>query len=91
MLRDDLEIYPNATKDCSWECPFTEVCLAMDEGLDWMDMLYEFEERIETMADQQRPWQLRLYKQHPDLYPEEYKKYCTQGVDTFEEFMEGEN
>lgn len=34
MLTFDLPLYPNPTKDCSWDCSFRPVCLAMDDGSD---------------------------------------------------------
>jgi hypothetical protein len=32
-------ITTNPTRDCTWECNFREICLAMDEGADWEEML----------------------------------------------------
>lgn len=43
MLDPDLPLYPNPTKDCSWDCPFREPCLQMDDGSDYrhtLDMQY---------------------------------------------------
>jgi hypothetical protein len=34
MLSPGLPMYPNPTRDCSWDCPFKEPCLAMDDGSD---------------------------------------------------------
>lgn len=31
--------YPNPTKDCSWKCPFYDVCPMMDDGSDYIRML----------------------------------------------------
>lgn len=39
MLRPDLPLYPNPTKDCSWQCPLMDVCLAVDDGSDWEGLL----------------------------------------------------
>lgn len=39
MLDQDLPLYPNPTKDCSWDCPFKAPCLAMDDGSDFQYML----------------------------------------------------
>lgn len=39
MLDPDLPLYPNPTKDCSWDCPFKEPCLAMDDGSDYQFLL----------------------------------------------------
>lgn len=35
MLNPDLQIYPNPTRDCSWDCDFKGACLNMDDGSDW--------------------------------------------------------
>jgi hypothetical protein len=35
MLNPDLPLYPNPTRDCSWDCGFREACIGMDSGLDW--------------------------------------------------------
>lgn len=32
-------ITTNPTRDCAWDCPFREVCLAMDEDADWEGIL----------------------------------------------------
>jgi RecB family exonuclease len=39
MLNDSLELYPNPTRDCSWDCDFRGPCVAMDDGSDWQSML----------------------------------------------------
>ena len=39
MLDPDLPLYPNPTRDCSWDCEYRTVCLLMDEGDDWQDYL----------------------------------------------------
>ena len=35
MLDPELPLYPNPTKDCSWDCPFKIPCLQKDEGSDF--------------------------------------------------------
>jgi hypothetical protein len=32
-------LYPNPTSDCSWDCDFKPVCLAMNDGSDWQFIL----------------------------------------------------
>lgn len=39
--------YPNPTKDCSWECNFRSVCMAMNDGSDWEQMLEQYRPRKE--------------------------------------------
>jgi len=35
MLNPELPIYPNPTRDCSWQCTFNGACVAYDAGEDW--------------------------------------------------------
>jgi hypothetical protein len=35
MVNPDIPIYPNPTRDCTWDCPFRDVSLGMDGGDDW--------------------------------------------------------
>jgi hypothetical protein len=39
MFDAALPLYPNPTRDCSWDCPFKDPCLAMDDGSDFSYML----------------------------------------------------
>lgn len=57
MLDPHLPLYPNPTKDCSWDCPFKAPCLAMDDGSD-----YEFMLRTEyaTWAGYKDDWRARI-------------------------------
>lgn len=41
MLNPDLPLYPNETKDCTWDCGFRDVCLMMDRDDDWEHVLKE--------------------------------------------------
>ena len=36
---DDAKLWPNPTKDCSWDCSYRAVCPAIDDGSDWEYML----------------------------------------------------
>ena len=66
MTNPDLMIYPNPTRDCSWDCAeYRSVCLAMDEGGDWEYMLSEF---FETKQEEGDEWQNRI------TWPEEANK-----------------
>lgn len=35
MLNPDLSMYPNPTRDCSWDCFGKAACIMMDDGSDW--------------------------------------------------------
>ena len=39
MLNQDLPLYPNATRDCSWDCNMRDICLMIDRGEDWQHVL----------------------------------------------------
>ena len=41
MLNPSLPLYPNPTRDCSWDCPFNSACVGVDAGEDWTQQLYE--------------------------------------------------
>lgn len=74
LLNPNLPIYPNPTMDCKWKCPFRTVCIAQEEGADWQYLLTEmFEERVETLTDDFKAWEKRLFMKYPDKFPEEYQ------------------
>lgn len=54
MLDPKLGLYPNPTRDCSWECPFREPCVMQDDGSDYLQVLEDEYERAETEAE--RSW-----------------------------------
>ena len=54
MTDPGLPLYPNPTRDCSWDCDFRSVCIAMDEGSDWEYMLEEFYEPKKEEGDEWR-------------------------------------
>jgi hypothetical protein len=42
MLNEDLPLYPNKTRDCSWNCPLQIPCLAIDDGSDYQEALQAY-------------------------------------------------
>jgi len=54
MLNPDLYIYPNPTRDCSWDCEFRPACLTMDEGDDWEYLIEQFYQERGEENDQWR-------------------------------------
>lgn len=68
MTNPNLSIYPNSTKDCSWDCSFRDICLAKEEGSDWEYYLSFMEERNETMDDEDPKWLITLKKKFPEKY-----------------------
>lgn len=41
MTDPNIFLYPNFTKDCSWDCPYSDVCLMMENDEDWEPYLEE--------------------------------------------------
>lgn len=65
MTNPDIACYPNPTRDCSWDCPFRSVCLAMEEQADYEYLLLEnFEPRNETMEGELEEWRLKLIEMY---------------------------
>jgi hypothetical protein len=56
MINEDLPLYPNPTRDCSWDCPFRAVCIAMDDDgdIDWL-LREGYQEK-----DEEVDWRSRL-------------------------------
>jgi hypothetical protein len=55
MLDPGLPLYPNPTKDCSWDCPFKSPCLAIDDGSDYEFILRNEYAKWEGYKDDWRP------------------------------------
>jgi len=48
MCNPDLPLYPNPTRDCSWDCSLMDICLMIDRDDDWSELLSELTvERVE--------------------------------------------
>lgn len=57
-MLNDPAITTNPTRDCTWDCPFRDVCIAMDEGADWQGLLdLSFAPKCEATEQ----WQQRLH------------------------------
>jgi hypothetical protein len=41
MCNPDLPLYPNPTRDCSWDCSLQDICLMIDRDDDWESLLQE--------------------------------------------------
>ena len=41
MMNPNIFLYPNFTRDCSWDCPFNDVCLMIERDEDWETYLEE--------------------------------------------------
>lgn len=56
-MLDNPRITTNPTRDCAWDCNFRELCLAIDESVDWKTMA---ELGYGKKADFAERWQTRL-------------------------------
>lgn len=54
MLREELPLYPNPSKDCSWLCPLESACVAMDDGSDYEGLLNTLTVNREEVSDKWR-------------------------------------
>jgi hypothetical protein len=57
MLNPELALYPNPTKDCSWDCPFKAPCLAKDDGSDYE---YILSSEYDQWAGYKDDWRSRV-------------------------------
>ncbi len=61
MCNPDLPLYPNPTRDCSWECNLQDVCLMIDRDDDW-----EFTLEDLTVQRTQEAGEWRQYLKLPE-------------------------
>lgn len=59
MTTPNLYLFPNPTRDCSWDCPFRDACIMQDNGQEeelqaWLDL--NFEERPREEDGNIDPW-----------------------------------
>lgn len=40
---------PNPTRDCSWDCPFLQICGMMDDGSDWWGAVNDIYEEVDPL------------------------------------------
>lgn len=66
LLNPQMSLYPNPTRDCSWDCDFRMACLNMDDGSDWE---YEIEANTVNREDEDTSWRNKL--QYPEPEPEQ--------------------
>jgi hypothetical protein len=58
MMSPDLECFPNPTRDCIWDCPVREACIAQDrEDSDTLELFFkDWEERPRNEDGNTDPW-----------------------------------
>jgi hypothetical protein len=54
MCNPDLPLYPNPTRDCSWDCSLQDICLMMDRDDDWEHLLLDMTTSRDEEFDQWR-------------------------------------
>lgn len=63
MLNPNLYLYPNPTRDCIWDCPLRDVCLAYDDGrYDEVEFILSscYEPRPRGEEGQEPEWRTRI-------------------------------
>lgn len=65
MLDPNLALYPNPTRDCSWDCDFKVACLSLDDGSDWN---YEIETNTADREDLIESWRSNLQYNQIQLF-----------------------
>ena len=65
MIDPKLKLYPNPTRDCTWDCNYRAVCLAMDDGSDYDYMLQTEYVKWEGEGYQSNEWRRRLKYPEP--------------------------
>lgn len=73
MLNDDLPLYPNQTKDCSWSCPLQAACIAMESGGDYEQALSSYARH--PGGDNREGWRKSLPHPANVAMPEEAELY----------------
>ena len=61
MCNPDLPLYPNPTRDCSWDCQLQDVCLMVDRDDDW-----EFALKETTVPRTAEAGEWRQYLKYPE-------------------------
>lgn len=57
MINPNLPLYTNPTKDCVWDCAFSEVCMAMDRDEDWEFLL---QDSTVSRDEEKEEWRMHL-------------------------------
>lgn len=52
-LNPDIPLYPNPTKDCSWDCSAQNACILLDSGLDWQ---HDLDDVMTQRDEDETPW-----------------------------------
>lgn len=73
MLDPDMYCYPSPTRDCIWDCPFRDICIAMDkDDNDYCyELLQDYEPRPRNEDGNIDPWRenIKWPESEDDLLP----------------------
>lgn len=72
ILNEDLPLYPNQTKDCSWSCPLQHACIAMEDGSDYEGTLSTYSKHP---TEEDVSWRNHLPQPNLVLLPSEAERY----------------
>lgn len=72
LLNEDLPLYPNQTKDCSWSCPLQIPCIALESKLDYEPTLASY---ANHPSPQDFSWRKLLPKPNSVVLPPEAVLY----------------
>ena len=64
MMNPDLPLYPNPTKDCSWDCRFNTACVSLDDGSDWE---HELKQLVLEEKRERDPWRQYLARKDAEV------------------------
>jgi hypothetical protein len=57
MLNPNLALFPNPTRDCSWDCDMKAACINLDDGADWE---FELENSTIDRGEEDLSWRRHL-------------------------------
>lgn len=67
MINPNLYLFPNPTRDCIWDCPLRDVCLAMDDNrMDDVNLILttDYEKRARGEEGEEPEWRHKI--KYPD-------------------------
>jgi hypothetical protein len=71
MIQPNLDLFPNPTRDCIWDCDFRDTCLRMDNGDEhqaMLDLYVSYEERPREEDGNIDPWRVNIPWPDTDRY-----------------------
>lgn len=75
MLNESLPLYPNQTRDCSWQCPLQAACVALEDGSDYDSALSSYAMKPSQSEAESMTWRKLLPNPHHVQLPPEAQLY----------------